>query len=279
MSTPTLTKHTILGALGPILLDVRSGGRTTPRPAVLVLHGFKGFKDWGMFPVLAERIARAGMTAVSFNLSGSGVDDGGDFSFPDRFGHATFSGDLRDLDTVVVALSEGGLGVPTPTSIGIVGHSRGGGVAVLHTAYDARVRGLATWSAVSTVARWSPEEIEQWRSEGALQILNSRTGQVLPLYTDALDDIEQNGASSLNITAAAAQITVPWLIVHGAEDETVPAREADALVKANRRGDSQLLRIEGAGHTFGAVHPFQGSTPELERAIDATVAWMGRHLA
>jgi pimeloyl-ACP methyl ester carboxylesterase len=279
MSTPTLTKHTISGGLGPILLDVRSGGRATPRPAVLVLHGFKGFKDWGMFPVLAERLARAGMTAVSFNLSGSGVDDGGDFSFPDRFGHATFSGDVRDLDTVVVALSEGGLGVPTPTSIGIVGHSRGGGVAVLHTAYDARVRALATWSAVSTVARWSPEAIEQWRSEGALQIVNSRTGQVLPLYTDALDDIEKNGASSLNIAAAAAQITVPWLIVHGAEDETVPASEADALVKANRRGDSQLLRIEGTGHTFGAVHPFQGSTPELERAIDATVAWMGRHLA
>jgi dienelactone hydrolase len=279
MSTPTLTKHTILGVLGPILLDVRSGGRATPRPAVLVLHGFKGFKDWGMFPVLAERIARAGMTAVSFNLSGSGVDDEGDFSFPDRFGHATLSGDLRDLDTVVVALSEGGLGVPTPTSIGIVGHSRGGGVAVLHTAYDARVRALATWSAMSTPARWSPEEIEQWRSEGALQIVNSRTGQVLPLYTDALDDIEKNGTSSLNIAAAAAQITAPWLIVHGAEDETVPASEADALVKANRRGDSQLLRIEGTGHTFGAVHPFQGSPPELERAIDATVAWMGRHLA
>jgi pimeloyl-ACP methyl ester carboxylesterase len=279
MSTPTLTKHTVLGALGPILLDVRSGGRATPRPAVLVLHGFKGFKDWGMFPVLAERIARAGMTAVSFNLSGSGVDDGGDFSFPDRFGHATFSGDLGDLGTVVVALSEGGLGVPTPTNVGIVGHSRGGGVAVLHTAYDARVRALVTWSAVSTVGRWSPEEIERWRSEGALQIVNSRTGQVLPLYTDALDDIEKNGASSLNIAAAAAQITVPWLIVHGAEDETVPAHEADALAKANRRGDSQLLRIEGAGHTFGAVHPFQGSTPELERAIDATVAWMGRHLA
>ena len=279
MPTPTLTKHTIPGVLGPILLDVRSGGRGTPRPAVIVLHGFKGFKDWGMFPVLAERIARAGMTAVSFNLSGSGVDDGGDFSFLDRFGHATFSGDLRDLDTVVLALSEGGLGVPTPTSVGIIGHSRGGGVAVLHTAYDVRVRALVTWSAVSTVARWSPEEIEQWRSEGALKIVNSRTGQVLPLHTDVLDDIEKNGASSLNIAAAAAQISVPWLIVHGAEDETVPVPEADALVKANRRGDSQLLRIEGAGHTFGAVHPFQGSTPELERAIDATVAWMGRHLA
>lgn len=231
-----------------------------------------------MFPVLAERIARAGMTAVSFNMSGSGVDDAGDFSLPDQFGHATFSIDLHDLDAVVVALTEGGLGVPRPTSIGIVGHSRGGGVAVLHTAYDRRVQALVTWSAVSSVARWSPEEIAQWRVEGSLPIVNARTGQVLPLYLDALDDIEQNAAGSLNIAAAAEQITIPWLVVHGADDETVPASEANALIKANRKGDSQLLRIEGAGHTFGAVHPFQGSTPELERAIDASVAWMGRHL-
>ena len=46
-----------------------------PGPAVVVLHGFKGFKDWGMFPVFSERLARAGVTAVTPNLSGSGVDD------------------------------------------------------------------------------------------------------------------------------------------------------------------------------------------------------------
>ena len=57
MATPTLTKHTLPGALGPILVDVRAGGRAAARPAVLVLHGFKGFKDWGMFPPLAERLA------------------------------------------------------------------------------------------------------------------------------------------------------------------------------------------------------------------------------
>ncbi len=278
MSTPTLTTHIIPGTLGPILIDVRSGSRGVPRPAVLVLHGFKGFKDWGMFPVLADRVAKAGMTAVSFNMSGSGVDDTGNFSYPDRFGHATFSGDLHDLDAVVVALSEGGLGVPAPTSIGIVGHSRGGGVAVLHAAYDARVRALVTWSAVSTVSRWSPEVIERWRTDGALEIVNSRTGQILPLYCDALDDIEANASGSLDIPAAAGRILIPWLIVHGGADETVAPHEADTLLKVNRKGDAQLLRIEGGGHTFGAVHPYQGSTPELERAIDATVAWMGRHL-
>ena len=63
MATPTLTRHELAGTLGPIYVDVRAGGRATPRPAVVVLHGFKGFKDWGFFPPFAERIARAGMTA------------------------------------------------------------------------------------------------------------------------------------------------------------------------------------------------------------------------
>ena len=43
-------------------------------------HGFKGFKDWGFFPHLADRLARAGLVAVSFNFSGSGVGPDGETS-------------------------------------------------------------------------------------------------------------------------------------------------------------------------------------------------------
>src|SRR3954469_18486308 len=111
MATPTLSKHALSGALGPILIDVRSGGRSSSRPAVVVVHGFKGFKDWGMFPHLAERLALAGLTALTLNLSGSGVDDAGEFSLPDRFGHNTFSAELQDVRGVIDSLMAGSLGV------------------------------------------------------------------------------------------------------------------------------------------------------------------------
>ncbi len=56
-----------------------SGGE--PAPGVLIVHGFKGFKDWGMFPLMAERLAEAGFAACRFNLSGSGIgEDGETFS-------------------------------------------------------------------------------------------------------------------------------------------------------------------------------------------------------
>jgi pimeloyl-ACP methyl ester carboxylesterase len=277
MATATLTKHRLDGALGEILVDVRSGGRGSPRPAVVVLHGFKGFKDWGMFPPLAERLARAGFTAVTLNLSGSGVDDAGEFSLPERFAHDTFTAGLTDLGRVMDALSEGELGVRPPSSLGLVGHSRGGGVAVLQAARDPRIGALATWSAISTVDRWPVPERAEWRATGVKEIRNARTGQVLPLYPDVLDDIECH-RDALDISAAAARIRVPWLILHGALDESVPLEEAERLAAVAPAGTTRFLPIENAGHTFGATHPWKGGTAELERVFEATIALMSSEL-
>jgi uncharacterized protein len=277
MATPALTKHALPGALGQILIDVRSAGRNTSRPAVLVVHGFKGFKDWGMFPHLAERLARAGFSAVTFNLSGSGVDDGGEFSLPDRFGHNTFSAELQDLQRVLDALLSGALGVPVPSTLALVGHSRGGGIAVLQTARDSRIRALVTWAAISRVERWPEDQRSAWRARGHSEIQNARTGQILPLYTDVLDDIEQN-AETLDIEAAAARIRVPWLIIHGTEDESVGFTEAETLKAASRRKKTQLLAIERGGHTFGATHPWHSPTAELDLVFDATLDWLAANL-
>jgi dienelactone hydrolase len=277
MATPTLTKHSLAGALGPILLDIRAAGRTSPRPAVVVVHGFKGFKDWGMFPQFAERLARAGFIAVTFNLSGSGVDDAGEFSLPDRFGRNTFSAELQDLQCVLDALVSGRLGLPAPSSLGLVGHSRGGGISALQTARDSRIGALVTWAAISRVHRWSAEQRAAWRAASHIEVQNARTGQILPLYTDVLDDIEHR-AEALDIEAAAARIRVPWLIVHGTEDESVGFAEAQVLKAANRSSQMQLLPIERGGHTFGATHPWRSPTPELETVFDATLSWLTAHL-
>src|SRR5216110_859415 len=128
---------------GPLRGDVRTAGDA--RPAVVICHGFKGFKDWGMFPPLAERLARAGLCAVSFNFSGSGVGaDGESFSEPERFAHDTYTRQLGDLTEVLRALSEARLvpGLHVPPRVGLLGHSRGGGVAILKAAEDSDVRAL-----------------------------------------------------------------------------------------------------------------------------------------
>jgi uncharacterized protein len=275
MATPTLTHHRLPGVLGDILVDVRAGGRGSPRPAVIVVHGFKGFKDWGLWPALADRLARAGFSAVTLNLSGSGVDDTGEFVYPDRFGHNTFSAELQDLRRVTDALGAGELGVAPPSGLGLLGHSRGGGTAILHAATDSRIRALVTWAAISTVDRWPAAQRAAWRAAGVSEVKNMRTGQVLPQYPDVLDDIERN-AAALDIQAAAARVAVPWLIVHGTEDDAVPLAEGERLAAAAPL--ARFLAIEGAGHTFGAAHPWRGAPAELERLEDTTLAFFAGEL-
>ena len=279
MATPTLTKHTLSGTLGEILVDVRAGGRGSPRPAVVVVPGFKGFKDWGMFPPFAERLARAGISAVSVNLSGSGVDDAGDFTLGERFGHNTYSAELDDAIQVVDALARGALGVAPPSSIGLVGHSRGGGIGVLAAAEDRRIAALATWAAISSVERWSPAEQRAWREAGVKEIVNTRTGQRLPLYPDVLDDIERHAGDRLDILAAAKRLARPWLILHGAEDESVSPLESEALHAAAKNDLARHVPVDGAGHTFGTVHPWRGETPAFRLVADETLGFLAAHLA
>ncbi|HTO74310.1 MAG TPA: alpha/beta fold hydrolase [Gemmatimonadales bacterium] len=277
MATPTLTKHAIPGALGPILIDVRSGGRDSPRPAVVITHGFKGFKDWGVFPILAERLARAGFVAVSLNVSGSGMDDSGAGAWPERFGHNTFTAEAADLASVIAELRGGRLGVAAPSVIGLLGHSRGGGTSILAAAGDGHIGSLVTWASIAHVDRW-PDRGEEWRRVGHIIIENTRTGEKWPMYTDVLDDVARNRDGSLDIRAAAARVEAPWLIIHGSADTSVPFEEGQALFAASGRPTTELLEIKGGGHTFGAVHPWAGETAEIRQVMDRTVGWFGRTL-
>lgn len=275
MATPTLASFVLEGALGPINVDVRAQTRTSPRPAVLILHGFKGFKDWGMFPPFAERLARSGITAVTCNVSGSGMA-GETFLYPERFARNTYSRELQDVATVIEALHAGALGVAPPPRLGLVGHSRGGGIAILAAERDARVSALVTWAGISHVRRWDAATMAGWRQSGRLEVLNARTGDVLPMDIEILDDALANAEGTLDIPAAAARLAAPWLIVQGIADAAVPPSEAEAL-KA-KAPTAELMLLEGAGHTFGTVHPWRGSTPEFDRTMETTIRWFARCL-
>jgi uncharacterized protein len=181
------------------------------RTGVVVCHGFKGFSRWAFFPHVAERVAEAGLSAVTFNFSGSGVGpDGENFTETDAFETNTFTRELDDLTAVErEATQRGWLG----EQYGVFGHSRGGGLAVLHAARDPRVAALATWAPISTVERWPAEVVARWRERGYNEVVNSRTGQTFRLRTAVLDDVERaRGApgSPLDIPAAAAALGARW---------------------------------------------------------------------
>jgi fermentation-respiration switch protein FrsA (DUF1100 family) len=66
--------------------------------------------------------------------------------------------------------------------------------------------------------------------------------------------------------------------VHGSDDEEVARLEGERLAAAAPRARSRFMVVEGPGHTFGAAHPWQGATPELERVLDATLSFFAAEL-
>lgn len=264
--------------------EVRSaGGRTLraitllpdqPRGTVIICHGFKGFSRWGFFPHFAESIAGEGLRAIRFDFSGSGVGaDGESFTEPAAFEANTFTRELEDLAAIEAdARRRGWLDAP----YGLLGHSRGGGTAILYAAGNRAVGALVTLAAISRVRRWSAAEERAWRATGFREIVNTRTGQILRVGTALLDDVIAGETGTLDILAAASRLEAPWLIIHGDADSSVPVDDAHAL--ADAAPDARLLIIEGASHTFDIVHPMRESSPALDLAVSETVEWMRREL-
>ncbi|MEM8932483.1 MAG: alpha/beta fold hydrolase [Acidobacteriota bacterium] len=258
-----------------------------PRPTVVICHGFKGFMTWGFFPPLADLLVDRGFTVVRFNFSGSGQGpDDERVTDPEAFRRNTISLERDETLHVLDHLETIAPDRVDPKRIGLVGHSRGGAAVLLAATSDRwldRLGAMVTWAAVGTVHRYPADLIEAWRGDGVVQVQNSRTGQLLEIGTELLDDLEQH-REALDLEAAATRRKAPWLIAHGGGDESVVVDEAHRLSDAAARGDLEAapIRVEilpGASHTFGARHPFAGPTPDLIHVMNATQQWLRQHLA
>ena len=272
---------TLKGADGaPITGDVYLPDAESP-PLVIVIHGFKGFKDWGCFPWIGRALADRGLAAAVMNLSHNGVGVNPEtFERLDLFERDTWSKRIFDVQQVIEAAQHGlltGKAQPNPARLGLLGHSMGGGLVVLMAAKDSRVRSIVSLSGVNRPNRIPMDKAEPaLKALGHVPIENGRTGQIMPVGQEFFDDLKQHEAA-FDIQAAAAKIDTPFMLIHGSSDETVPLDEAHDLL--SRAGDNaKMLTIQDAGHTFGAGHPFTGPTAELEQATDAAAAHFLRTL-
>ena len=249
-------------------------------PAVIICHGFKGFKDWGFFPLLGETLAKAGYATITFNFSRNGIgSDLVSFTELDQFAANTCSHELADLDTVYSAVKNGelGNGIIDNENIALMGHSRGGGIALLFAAKHPELTTLVTWSAIATVNRYSDTELDEWKKRGFIEIENRRTKQLMRINRHFIEDLEKN-KDRLDILKAASNIEVPTMIVHGENDESVPSGEADQIYENLSSPEKQLEIIENGSHTFNTTHPMDSRPPQFEIAMDITESWFDKYL-
>ena len=271
------------GYLIPTIVDRPAdlGGTGEDLPVVLILHGFKGFATWGFFPTVAERIAAAGMTAVRINFSHNGVEGLSDeVTRPDLFEKNTLLREVEETGFVLDRIASGeipGLEGIEAEKRGILGHSRGGGIALLTASRRTDIDAVVTWGAVSTFERYTRRQRDEWVRQGYIEVLNSRTGQILRLGIDLLRELE-NQPENLDIRSAVGICPAPLLILHGAVDLSVTVDNAEALYEAADRERTWMRTIPQTGHTFGVGHPLTESTPALDEAIDRTISFFSGHL-
>lgn len=205
-------------------------GNKDSRQLVIIGHGVTGNKDRPFIVALAKALAAAGMPAMRISFSGNGESEG-------RFADSTISKEVDDLGAVIDQAAD--------FSIAYVGHSMGAAVGVLRASQDRRIRQLVSLAGMVHTKRFAetefgivkPDEGNMWDDENC------------PLSKKYMDDL-----TAIESTVhCASQITVPWLLIHGGEDDVVPLQDSkDILEKAGK--STRLVEIPGADHVFAEPH-------------------------
>lgn len=243
-----------------ITFDLRYKKTNQAKPLIIFIHGFKGFKDWGPFDLLADFFSQKDFIFCKMNLSHNGTTPEKPFDFDDleAFGNNNFSIELDDIGVMLDYFYSDESTVPDEEiemrSVFLLGHSRGGGMALLKTYEDTRIKAVATLAAISDLKeRWTAEYLQEWKEKGIQYVYNGRTKQHMPLYYQMVEDLNKN-FERLNIPHAVKNLNKPILAIHGTNDETLPVSMAYDIKEWNPA--VELFIIEEAGHTFDGYHPY-----------------------
>ena len=243
----------------PILIDTFLSSKSIDQPIIIFCHGYKGFKDWGAWDLMAKTIAEANFCFVKFNFSYNGGTMDNPIDFPDleAFGNNNYTKELKDLNDVIDWVQKHFSENPVinTNKIYLIGHSRGGGIVVIKASEDSRIKKLITLASVSDFGKRTATigDLEDWKEKGVKYVLNGRTKQQMPHYYQFYEDFKAN-EERLNIESAEKRLNIPHLIIHGDKDRSISIKEAENLHLWNPK--SKLEIIENADHVFNTKHPW-----------------------
>lgn len=263
----------------PILIDTFYKEEKNNQPVVVFCHGYKGFKDWGAWDNMGKQIAESGYCFIKFNFSHNGgtIEQPIDFPDLDAFGNNNYTKELEDLHDVLdwIETQFKTNNTINTKHISLIGHSRGGGITILKTAEDKRIKRLITLASVCDFAKRTATigDLAEWKNDGVKYVLNGRTKQQMPHYFQFYEDFINN-KERLDIEKATKKITIPFLIIHGDADTSVKIKEAKQLQEWN--SNTQLKIIEDADHVFNIKHPWQKEevSDEFQKVINTILYFL-----
>lgn len=219
---------------------------------IIFIHGYMGFKDWGCWNLVQEFFVKHNYGYLKYNVSHNGcsVDNPTNFVDLDAFSQNTYTKEIEDLDRIIqIARAE----VKDIESIILIGHSRGGGIALLESK-NHYVDVICSWAGICDIGKRFPkgEELEKWKSDKYRYVYNSRTNQDLPLHYSQFEDFINN-RTRLNIEWHCRNSYKPTFLIHGENDSSVSIDEGIQIAEWL---NYQLVIVPNTEHTFGSSHPW-----------------------
>jgi uncharacterized protein len=243
----------------PILIDVVQKQTNLPKPIIIFSHGFKSFKDWGTFNLVAKAFAEAGFVFVKFNFSHNGTTDKNPDQITDtqNFGMTNIENELDDLDSVINWVLSNDLmnsSYIKKEELYLIGHSRGASTCILKAYYDQRIKKVITWGAFNDFDKiWANYDLDKWKEEGVSWTEIRSTGQLLPLYYQHYENYLAN-KDKFYLPKAIEELKIPFFAIHGMEDEVVGYEQTLEMKMWNKEMEFSLL--PNTGHTFSGYHPY-----------------------
>tara|TARA_B100000949_G_scaffold210075_1_gene202795 strand:- start:59 stop:901 length:843 start_codon:yes stop_codon:yes gene_type:complete len=263
----------------PIVTDVYFQPTQQPKPIVIFCHGYKGFKDWGAWDLVAEKFAEAGFFFIKFNFSHNGgtAEDPIDFPDLDAFAQDNFSKQLDDLQSVIdwITTTKQFHANADVQNLNLIGHSRGGGTVTIKAEEEPQIKKVITWNGVSDFGSRFPkgDELQKWKDDKFYYVTNGRTKQEMPHHIQFYEDFLAN-EERFKIERAVKNLKKPYLIIHAEDDPTVNIAEAKQLQQWNKR--SELYKLPGSDHVFETKHPWQQESlsSDLEKVTEKTIQFI-----
>jgi len=278
----TIKKNIVLEKEGnkPILVDLFYDSSNNKMPVIIFCHGYKGYKDWGCWNLVAKEFATSNLFFIKFNFSHNGGTVQNPIDFPDlnAFGNNNFTHELNDIERVISFVSSNKTFSTNIdlNNIFLIGHSRGGGICAIKASEDKRIKGLISWASVSNFKiRFSEgsEEFLKWKEKGVKYVENKRTKQLMPHFYQFYLDFKKN-EKRYNIKTAVKNLKIPFLVVHGDKDSSVLPFEGDDLHSWSK--NSTFFSISNGNHTFSSKHPWKKKKlpKELKAVTEVTISFI-----
>lgn len=244
----------------PISIDAHFLSTNFPKPVIIFCHGYKGFKDWGAWNLMADTFAKEGFFFIKFNFSHNGGTVENPIDFPDlnAFANNNYIKELDDLEAVInwICAKNEFKNEANTNRISLLGHSRGGGIVSIKAEEDSRIKNIISLAGVSDYkSRFlNGDDLKHWEKTGVTFVNNGRTKQQMPHYYQFYTNFINN-EKRLTISRAIKKLKIPHLIIHGDADTSVSLSEAYAQHEWNPK--SKLVVIKDANHVFGTCHPWK----------------------